>query len=106
VLQLEHNNISSIGDIAQLTQLLRLKMNNNPIGDFEAFSKLTSLEYLILNDTNDDIADIPDSWPAQLTNLIIVNLRGNQGLSQSDTNVQRLHFDVCIPNGGTVYVNR
>jgi Leucine-rich repeat (LRR) protein len=104
-LQLAENRISSIGKLAPLSQLQRLKMSDNPITDFKAFSPLSNLEYLLLDRTNNQIEDVPDSWLENLKKLRVVDLRGNRGLHQSDTNIRRLQFEICIPNAGTLYVD-
>jgi Leucine-rich repeat (LRR) protein len=104
VLKLDDNHIAGIENMTPLTQLKQLQLSGNPIGDFESFSHLINLQVLLLKGTNDTIGDIPQSWLG-LKQLKIVDLRDNQGLHKSDPMIHRLHFEVCMPNGGGVLVD-
>ena len=108
-LDVSYNSLTHMASLN--TGLQRLNIQHNPLESFEAFSRYGNLVYLLLNDTNDQIEDIPVSWLGKvggiysMSNLRFVDLRGNQGLSMSDTHVQRLQKEICLPNAGHVYVD-
>jgi hypothetical protein len=105
ILNLDDNSITDILEITSLTKLERLYLNKNPIGDFDAFRYLIKLEVLLLKGCNDTIEDIPQSWIDHLKQLKIVDLRDNEKLHKSDHRIRKLHFEICIPNGGGVLVD-
>ena len=105
-LLLTANNDPNVTDIVGMNQLTCLHLSDNPIDDYAQFGALTNLEYLVLNDTNDQIEDLPEVWLTQLKNLRVLSIRGNDGLRKSDAMVRRLLFEVCIPNGGGIAVDK
>jgi len=102
-LYLERNNAPDLNTISQeMTQLVELHISGNSIADYQVLNHLKNLEVLMLNRSNQSIEDIPVEWLTSFTRLKVLGLKGNQGLSKWDTNVSRMHFEVCIPNGGRV----
>ncbi len=99
------NNGPDLETLVTMNQLITLHLSGNAIPDYEILTSLQNLEYLVLNETNQTIEDLPDSWLTAFPKLKVLSIRGNQGLRKSDVNIRLIRQTVCQPNGGDVAVD-
>ncbi|MFC1761314.1 leucine-rich repeat domain-containing protein [Planctomycetota bacterium] len=104
-LLLNNNGFADIETLTQMEQLVTLHLSDNDIADYEPFGRLKNLQHLLLNNTNQTLEDIPESWLTDLRELRVLGIFGNAGLRQSDPLVHRMHIEICYPNGGGVYAS-
>jgi hypothetical protein len=105
-LYVQDNQIANLDALSSLTSLERLYLSDNPLelSAFDAINRLSNLQYLQLDNTNDAIDDLPAEWATNLAKLRVLNVRGNQRLHKTDPWVPAMK-KICEGNGGSLLVD-